>query len=126
MLKSSAQFANAWRLGGLGLYADGTEFAPGGLAMVGERGRELVNLPRGSQVIPNHRTEAMLTNARGSAAPASSGPSMLAVHIHGANGDEHVRALVQQGVSAALSAQNLEMTRGGVGQQQQAYAARRG
>jgi hypothetical protein len=28
--------------------------------MVGERGRELVNLPRGSQVIPNGPTEAML------------------------------------------------------------------
>ncbi len=34
-------------------YANGTSFAPGGLAMVGERGPELVNLPRGSQVIPN-------------------------------------------------------------------------
>jgi hypothetical protein len=34
-------------------FANGTNFAPGGLAMVGERGPELVNLPRGSQVIPN-------------------------------------------------------------------------
>lgn len=34
-------------------FADGTNFAPGGLALVGERGPELVNLPRGSQVIPN-------------------------------------------------------------------------
>lgn len=36
-------------------FADGTEFSPGGFAMVGERGPELVNLPRGSQVVPNHR-----------------------------------------------------------------------
>lgn len=35
-------------------YADGTDFHPGGLAIVGERGRELVKLPRGSQVIPNN------------------------------------------------------------------------
>lgn len=35
-------------------FADGTESAPGGLAIVGERGPELVNLPRGSQVIANH------------------------------------------------------------------------
>lgn len=35
-------------------YANGTNFAPGGLAWVGERGPELVNLPRGSRVIPNH------------------------------------------------------------------------
>jgi hypothetical protein len=34
-------------------FANGTNFAPGGLALVGERGPELVNLPRGSQVIPN-------------------------------------------------------------------------
>lgn len=35
-------------------FANGTNFAPGGVALVGERGPELVNLPRGSQVIPNH------------------------------------------------------------------------
>lgn len=35
-------------------FATGTNYAPGGLAIVGERGPELVNLPRGSQVIPNH------------------------------------------------------------------------
>jgi phage-related tail protein len=42
--------------GGLGIpgFARGTRFAPGGLALVGERGPELVNLPRGSQVIPNN------------------------------------------------------------------------
>lgn len=40
-------------------YAGGTSFHPGGLAMVGERGRELVNLPRGSQVIPNHELRGM-------------------------------------------------------------------
>ena len=36
-------------------FAGGTNFAPGGLSLVGERGPELVNLPRGSQVIPNHK-----------------------------------------------------------------------
>jgi hypothetical protein len=34
-------------------YATGTNSARGGMALVGERGPELVNLPRGSQVIPN-------------------------------------------------------------------------
>ena len=34
-------------------YASGTHFAPGGMALVGEMGPELVNLPRGSQVIPD-------------------------------------------------------------------------
>ncbi len=36
-------------------FADGTDYSPGGMAWVGERGRELVNLPRGSQVVPNHK-----------------------------------------------------------------------
>ncbi|WLB14982.1 hypothetical protein [Bradyrhizobium japonicum] len=34
-------------------FAGGTAFAPGGMSLVGERGPEIVNLPRGSQVIPN-------------------------------------------------------------------------
>lgn len=34
-------------------FAKGTDFAPGGLALVGEEGPELINIPRGGQVIPN-------------------------------------------------------------------------
>jgi hypothetical protein len=34
-------------------FASGTPFAPGGLSLVGERGPELVNLPRGAAVLPN-------------------------------------------------------------------------
>ncbi|MBP1992551.1 phage tail tape measure protein [Paenibacillus eucommiae] len=41
-------------------HASGTNFAPGGLSLVGEEGPELVNLPRGSQVYPNDRTEQLL------------------------------------------------------------------
>ncbi len=40
-------------------FATGTNSAPGGLALVGERGPEIVNLPPGSQVIPNNRINAM-------------------------------------------------------------------
>ncbi len=40
--------------------AKGTDFFAGGMAIVGEEGPELVNLPRGSQVIPNNRTEDLL------------------------------------------------------------------
>lgn len=35
---------------GLPGFASGTDYAPGGMALVGEQGPELVNLPRGSQV----------------------------------------------------------------------------
>lgn len=53
---TSSSSSGAGMLGWIsGGYADGTDSAPGGLAWVGERGRELVNLPKGSQVIPNHK-----------------------------------------------------------------------
>ncbi|WP_432344680.1 phage tail tip lysozyme [Shinella yambaruensis] len=45
-------------------FADGTEWTRGGLAMVGERGREIVRLPRGSQVVSNHRTESLAAAGR--------------------------------------------------------------
>lgn len=41
----------------------------GGLAVVGERGRELVNLPSGSSVSPNANTEATLRGAGGGGRP---------------------------------------------------------
>lgn len=34
-------------------FASGTDYAPGGVALVGEKGPEIVNLPKGSQVVPN-------------------------------------------------------------------------
>lgn len=43
-----------------GLFASGTNSAPGGLAIVGERGPELINLPRGSQVVPNNKAGGAL------------------------------------------------------------------
>jgi TP901 family phage tail tape measure protein len=56
--------------GGLGAalkipgFANGTDFAPGGLAMVGERGRELAEFPRGTRIHSNADTEALLRGAR--------------------------------------------------------------
>jgi hypothetical protein len=41
-------------------FAVGTRNAPGGLALVGERGPEMINLPSGSQVIPAAQTSNML------------------------------------------------------------------
>ncbi|MCA6098868.1 hypothetical protein [Bradyrhizobium australafricanum] len=44
-------------IGGFGptvpAYASGTDSAPGGLSLVGENGPELMNVPRGAQIIPN-------------------------------------------------------------------------
>jgi tape measure domain-containing protein len=44
-------------------YASGTNYHPGGAAIVGEQGRELVMLPRGAQVVPNNKTEQMIGGA---------------------------------------------------------------
>lgn len=43
-----------------GAFATGTNFFPGGLALVGENGRELVEMPRGSRIYTNRQTESML------------------------------------------------------------------
>jgi len=43
-------------------FALGTNYAPGGLALVGERGPELVNLPRGAQVTPNNKIGRLAGN----------------------------------------------------------------
>ena len=44
------------------VYAAGTNYHPGGLALVGEEGPELVNLPRGSAVTPAGKTAALLSS----------------------------------------------------------------
>jgi phage-related protein len=52
--------------GGLFGFAGGTDFAPGGMAVVGENGPEIVSLPQGSQVKPTHETERGTTgNSQG-------------------------------------------------------------
>ena len=45
-----------------GQYANGTDFHPGGLALVGERGPEIVSLPRGSAVYPHGTAPAGMTS----------------------------------------------------------------
>lgn len=42
-------------------YATGTNFAPGGLTVVGERGPELLNIPRGSNIKTANETEDILS-----------------------------------------------------------------
>jgi tape measure domain-containing protein len=46
-------------------YAVGTDFAAGGMALVGERGPELVNMPRGSQVFTNGETKDIMRRGTG-------------------------------------------------------------
>jgi tape measure domain-containing protein len=46
-------------------FARGTQYAPGGMALVGEQGPELINLPRGSTVTSNNRTNQLLDSMGG-------------------------------------------------------------
>ncbi|WP_100260647.1 phage tail tape measure protein [Qipengyuania seohaensis] len=68
----SMSFEKLWGSLGASLkipgFAEGTKFAPGGLALVGEKGPELVNLKRGSQVINNRDLTGLM--AQRSAAPS--------------------------------------------------------
>jgi hypothetical protein len=50
-------------LGDVPGFAGGTLSAPGGLAWVGERGRELMALPRGAGILPNAISEALAGRA---------------------------------------------------------------
>lgn len=66
LFSQSSQFASAWLKGGVGLYANGTSYAPGGMSIVGERGPELLNLPQGSAVTSNHKLmSALAANQNG-------------------------------------------------------------
>jgi phage-related protein len=60
--------------------AAGTDFFQGGVALVGERGPELVYLPRGARVVPNTQTNALLAGGaagRGAAAAGGGGPTYI-------------------------------------------------
>lgn len=77
--------------GSLGGFANGTSFAPGGLAVVGERGPEIVNLPRGSSVTPNNKL----------------GGNVISINVNvpaGTNGQsaDRIAVLTGQAVSRAM------------------------
>lgn len=74
----------------LAFFADGTDSAPGGLAMVGEKGPEIINLPRGSQVIPNHAIKKYADGTPGwksathyQSTAFQTGTTNLTFHAHG-------------------------------------------
>lgn len=87
---------------GLFGFADGTDYAPGGWAMVGERGPEIVNLPRGSRVVPNHKLNAANGNGGGSVTHKHE----YNITVSG-NGDkglmENMRAATEEAVRAGIT-----------------------
>lgn len=79
-------------------HASGTNFAPGGISLVGERGPELVNMPRGAQVIPNHLIGAAIGGTR-----SISQNITIKVDAQGALLAGQVQAMVAQGVQQATA-----------------------
>lgn len=86
-------------------FAEGTNYAPGGMAIVGERGPELVNLPRGSEVIPNH----VLSRAASPVAAAGGRVQEVQVNVavsvdRNGNLDAYVKSVARNEVAAGVKA----------------------
>lgn len=78
-------------------FATGTNFAPGGWSWVGEQGPELINLPRGSRVIPHGRSEQMAAASM----QASGGVSQ--VHLSDQSISRLAKAIVAHSSSTVLN-----------------------
>lgn len=72
-------------------HATGTPNWRGGLTWVGERGKELVDLPRGSRIIPHNRSMAM-----------GGGITEININVTVNGGGSDVRNQAEQGVRAGL------------------------
>lgn len=74
---------------GINSFATGTTYAPGGMAMVGERGPEMLYVPRGAQIYNNTETRQVINN---NTAPVT-------VNVLGSNGKvvETLRASLRTG-----------------------------
>ena len=66
-----------WGIPKIPMLADGTDNHIGGPAIVGERGPELVNLPRGAQVVPNDKTQELAKATSGQQKEASNTPTIV-------------------------------------------------
>lgn len=61
-VKTNYTSSGGGRLGGVPRYASGTDYHPGGMALVGEEGPELVNLPRAASVKTASETKDALAS----------------------------------------------------------------
>ena len=82
-------------------FAAGTDDAPGGLSLVGEKGPELVNLPGGAGVTPNN-----VLNSIGKLDPSkfTAGQTTMnhniTIDLTGANGDQRIREIAHEAATA--------------------------
>jgi hypothetical protein len=109
-----------------GMFADGTNYAPGGMAIVGERGPELVNLPQGSQVFSNHRSAQIMRGGGGEAG----GIAGVRVFVdQDGNWQAKVDSIANdrsaQNDQASFASFNEQQRRGGVGLMNRRYASQK-
>ncbi|WP_024898794.1 hypothetical protein [Brucella rhizosphaerae] len=92
-------------------FAKGTNSAPGGMSMVGEQGPELLNIPRGSQVISNTNIAKALRQPAGQAQTGGATQSKVDVGVDvgvsvdkNGNLEAYVRGVSQQTSQQAVKA----------------------
>lgn len=86
-------------------FASGTDSAPGGLALVGENGPELVNLPRGSAVTPTSATLTALQRMSVGQRPSVTFVQPVSFDLRGAvMTDDLLRQMNSIGAQSAVAA----------------------
>ncbi|MBC8531812.1 phage tail tape measure protein [Gehongia tenuis] len=75
-------------------YAVGTSYHPGGMALVGEQGPELVALPRGSKVYTARQTEAVMNNS------STSNHTVVNVTVNGIREYNELMAMIKDSPAA--------------------------
>lgn len=90
-------------------YATGTNFHPGGLAMVGERGPELVSMPRGSRVFTNRESMGMMGGGQPVVVQVTAGEMFDARVVQGAA--EVVKVMAPGMVSASSARARMDAAR---------------
>lgn len=96
-------------LGG-GRKAIGTNHSPGGMTLVGEAGPEIVNMPKGSQVLPNGDVRKLLAVPKGSGNRAPVFNFTTHVNASGAvMADEIRRDMIQSHALAVQQARQLSL-----------------
>lgn len=86
----------------IGQFANGTDYAPGGMAWVGERGKELMYLPRGSQIIPNDVLRGLSRRQATGSSSVFSPTLNMGVHFAGPVSGVEARRTGQQVAAGAM------------------------
>lgn len=82
---------------GIGANANGTDNWRGGLTRVNERGGEIMNLPRGTQIIPHDISKRMADGG------GRAGPVQINVNVSGARGNSEIESMVAEGVRSGIA-----------------------